>query len=110
MKQFYGYIRVSTVKQGEHGVSLGEQKAAIESYCQRTSLNISRWFEEQETAAKRGRPGFGQMIKLLKTGKASGIVRHKIGRSARNLKDWADLGELIDAGINESDQIGPVFE
>jgi DNA invertase Pin-like site-specific DNA recombinase len=99
MKQFYGYIRVSTVKQGEHGVSLVEQKAAIESYCQRTSLNISRWFEEQETAAKRGRPVFGQMIKLLRTGKASGVIMHKIDRSARNLKDWADLGELIDAGV-----------
>jgi len=24
---------------------------------------------------------------------------HKIDRSARNLKDWADLGELIDAGV-----------
>jgi hypothetical protein len=26
-------------------------------------------------------------------------VVHKIDRSARNLKDWADLGELIDQGI-----------
>jgi DNA invertase Pin-like site-specific DNA recombinase len=99
MKQYYGYIRVSTVKQGEHGVSLIEQKAAIERYCQKSSLNISRWFEEQETAAKRGRPVFGQMIKLLRSNKASGVIMHKIDRSARNLKDWADLGELIDAGV-----------
>jgi hypothetical protein len=27
-------------------------------------------------------------------------VIHKIDRSARNLKDWADLGELIDQGID----------
>ena len=27
------------------------------------------------------------------------MVIHKIDRSARNLKDWADLGELIDSGI-----------
>jgi DNA invertase Pin-like site-specific DNA recombinase len=30
MKQFFGYVRVSTVKQGERGVSLQEQRSAIE--------------------------------------------------------------------------------
>jgi site-specific DNA recombinase len=39
------------------------------------------------------------MLKLLRNGKAAGVVIHKIDRSARNLKDWADLGELIDQGI-----------
>jgi DNA invertase Pin-like site-specific DNA recombinase len=39
------------------------------------------------------------MLKLLRSGKASGVVIHKIDRSARNLRDWADLGELIDQGI-----------
>jgi site-specific DNA recombinase len=39
------------------------------------------------------------MLKLLRIGKANGVVIHKIDRSARNLKDWADLGELIDKGI-----------
>ena len=38
------------------------------------------------------------MLKDLRRGKADGIVIHKIDRSARNLKDWADLGELIDRG------------
>ena len=51
MKQFYGYIRVSTVKQGEHGVSLEHQREAIERYAQKNSLTLVRWFEEQETAA-----------------------------------------------------------
>lgn len=39
------------------------------------------------------------MLKLLRHGKADGVLIHKIDRSARNLKDWADLGELIDKGI-----------
>lgn len=39
------------------------------------------------------------MLKELRKGKARGVVIHKIDRSARNLKDWADLGELIDQGI-----------
>jgi len=99
MKQFYAYIRVSTVKQGEHGVSLEQQKEAIQRYSQKNTLKIIQWFQEQETAAKRGRPVFNQMLKGLRTGKATGVIIHKIDRSARNLKDWADLGELIDSGI-----------
>lgn len=39
------------------------------------------------------------MLKLLRQGKAHGVVIHKIDRSARNLKDWADLGDCIDEGI-----------
>jgi len=99
MNHFYGYIRVSTAKQGERGVSLVEQKTAIERHADRNSLVIGKWFEEQETAAKRGRPVFSQMLRLLRSGKAAGVIIHKIDRSARNLRDWADLGELIDAGI-----------
>jgi site-specific DNA recombinase len=98
MNQYYGYIRVSTVKQGE-GVSLQQQREAIERYAQRNSLEIIEWFEEQETAAKQGRPIFSQMMKLLRRGKARGVIIHKIDRSARNLRDWADLGELIDQGV-----------
>jgi len=98
-RKFFGYIRVSTAKQGEHGVSLQEQKDAIDRYAQRYGLEIVTWYEERETAAKRGRPVFAQMLKGLRSGKATGVVIHKIDRSARNLKDWADLGELIDQGI-----------
>jgi site-specific DNA recombinase len=99
MKQYFGYTRVSTAKQGEQGVSLQEQQGAIVRYGQKNALEIAGWFEERETAAKRGRPVFNQMMRLLSKGKASGVIIHKIDRSARNLKDWADLGELIDRGV-----------
>src|SRR5215813_13960080 len=100
MKQFYGYVRVSTAKQGEKGVSLQEQRDAIERHAQRNGLQITEWFEERETAAKLGRPIFNKMLRLLNRGKSAGVIIHKIDRSARNLKDWADLGELIDGGID----------
>ena len=99
VKSYFSYIRVSTTKQGERGVSLQEQNDAILRYAQRLSLPITRSFEEQETAAKRGRPVFNQMLRLLKRGSAQGVIIHKIDRGARNLKDWADLAELIDAGV-----------
>ena len=98
-KQYFSYVRVSTTKQGDHGVSLQEQHDAILRYAQRQNLQVVRSFEEQETAAKRGRPVFSEMLRLLKHGSANGVVIHKIDRGARNLKDWADLAELIDIGV-----------
>lgn len=99
MRDFFAYIRVSTAKQGEKGVSLQEQKDAINRYAARNSYQISEWFEERETAAARGRPIFTHMLRLLRKRKAEGVIIHKIDRSARNLRDWADLGELIDEGV-----------
>jgi site-specific DNA recombinase len=99
LNKYFGYIRVSTARQGERGVSLPEQKSGIERYALRANLPIVEWFEEQQTAAKKGRPIWNTMLKQLRLGKATGVVIHKIDRSARNLKDWADLGELIDHGI-----------
>ncbi|MGK2957404.1 MAG: recombinase family protein [Acidimicrobiales bacterium] len=99
MKHVYAYTRVSTVKQGEKGSSLTEQRASIEAYAMRHDLVISEWFEEQETAAKHGRAIFTRMLSYLLKGQAHGVIIHKIDRSARNLRDWAYLGELIDKGI-----------
>ena len=100
MSNYYGYIRVSTVKQGTQGVSLQEQKDAILRYAKRSGIEITAWFEEQVTAAKQGRPIFTKMMTLLRQGKAQGVVLHKIDRGARNLKDWASIADLNDQGID----------
>jgi DNA invertase Pin-like site-specific DNA recombinase len=99
MGNVFAYTRVSTVKQGEKGVSLQEQKDAILRYAQQHGLEIVRWFEERESAAKTGRPAFMQMLQLLRIKVAQGVVIHKIDRSARNLEDWADVSKLADAGV-----------
>jgi DNA invertase Pin-like site-specific DNA recombinase len=96
MNQYYAYIRVSTARQGEKGVSLTEQRDAIERYANAKQMTISEWFEERETAAKFGRPVFQRMLSLLAKGKVRGVIIHKIDRSARNLRDWARLIELTD--------------
>lgn len=98
-KRYFSYVRVSTQRQGQSGTSLTEQQSAIERYARDWNLEITRRFEERETAAKAGRPVFLEMLKELRKGKAHGVVIHKVDRGARNLKDWADLGSLIDSGV-----------
>lgn len=99
MKQCFAYVRVSTPKQKEFGVSPEAQKEAIVRYAEQHDIAIVQWFEEVKTAAKTGRREFTKMLTLLKLGKVDGVVIHKIDRSARNLRDWVTLGELIDAGV-----------
>lgn len=71
----------------------------ITEYADRNGIAVARWFVEKGSAAKRNRPAFADVLKRLRCGEAQGVVMHKIDRSARNLRDWADLGELIDSGV-----------
>lgn len=100
MKGYFGYIRVSTARQGEEGASLPEQRAQIDSYAKRQGLVITHWFEERETAAKSGRKIFAEMLHAVRRGRAQGIMFHKIDRSARNYDDWAAIQRLLEDGID----------
>ena len=99
MGTYFAYARVSTPRQGEKGVSLTEQREAIERYAKIHGLEIARWFEERESASHQGRPAFAEMLRLLKRRMVQGVIIHKIDRSARNLEDWADMGQLVDVGV-----------
>src|SRR6266404_6233719 len=100
MGTYFAYARVSTPRQGERGVSLQEQRTAIERYAAVHGLEITRWFEERESASQTGRPVFDEMLRLLRLRKIDGVIIHKIDRSMRNLEDWADVGKLVDAGVD----------
>jgi hypothetical protein len=91
MRRFFAYIRVSTAKQGEQGVSLQEQRGAIERYASRNGIEIIQWFEERETAVKRGRPIFSQMLKLIRQGKGDVLS------STRSI------------GVRETSETGPTW-
>jgi len=106
MKTFYGYIRVSTVKQGEHGVSLQEQRSAIAQYATRNGLEIAAWFEERETAAKQGRRVFTEMLRLLGTARpqASSSTRSIVapGTSRTGPRSETDRRGIRSHSVNES--------
>lgn len=98
-KPYFAYIRVFPNRPGLLRKSLVKQRSAIERHAQEKNLCIIREFQEQATAVKCGRPIFKTMIKALKAGKACGVIMHTIDRGARNLRDWAELVELIDGGV-----------
>lgn len=100
-KSFIAYTRVSTQKQGSTGVSLQEQKRSIIRYAEQHQLTITSWHEETETAAKSGRTEFQRVVRSIQQESGRhGLLMHKIDRGARNLKDWATIGELMDQGVD----------
>jgi len=92
MLAHFAYSRVSTVRQGQLGVSLQEQRASIERFSERHGLTVSHWFEETETAAKTGRPVFKDLVRRLGRREAQGVILHKIDRGARNLREEVKKG------------------
>ena len=98
MKPCFGYIRVSTKEQAD-GASLDAQKDAITAFASQNNLIVTKWFEEQVTASKVGRPLFADMRQQLLSGNAEGVIIHRIDRSSRNYTDWAHIDQLSQQGI-----------
>lgn len=73
MKHIYGYIRVSTKKQGE-GVSLEVQKNNIIRFAKNKHLKIIGWYEEKKSASKGFRPEFNRMLADLHEKKLSALL------------------------------------
>ncbi len=89
------YHRVSTTKQGNSGLGLEAQQAAIQAYADRTGACIIESFTEIESGKLNDRP---QLSKALHHAKVTGsvLVIAKLDRLSRNA---AFLLTLQDSGV-----------
>lgn len=88
------YVRVSTDKQAESGVSLDEQRAKIAAYAALYGLDVIDVVVEGGASAKTlDRPGLSQALSLLRSGKADALVVAKLDRLTRSVRDLGDLVE-----------------
>lgn len=93
MTKAIGYIRVSTEKQADHGVSLEEQRKKIEAYAALYDLQLVDLVIEQASAKSLQREGLQSVLKRLQAGEASALVVTKLDRLTRSV---ADLGRLVE--------------
>jgi DNA invertase Pin-like site-specific DNA recombinase len=87
-----GYCRVSTQEQGDSGLGLEAQQAAIRAECERRGWTLHK--EATDVASgktTRKRPALAQALTLLDKGTAGVLVVAKLDRLARSVLDFATL-------------------
>jgi len=93
-QKYVAYYRVSTRKQGESGLGLAAQKAAIEHFVSDRGTVVEA-FEEIESGALNSRPELSKALKACKQHKATLIVA-KLDRLGRNV---AFISSLMEASV-----------
>ena len=87
-----GYLRVSTAKQVDEGVSLEAQEAKIRSYAATYDIDLIEIIVDGGESAKTlDRPGLQHALSMLRAGKADALIVVKLDRLTRSLADLCTL-------------------
>ena len=88
------YLRVSTDKQADKGVSLEAQQDKAKAYAGLYDLDLVEVIVDAgESAKSLDRPGLQRALAMLKTGQADALLVVKLDRLTRSV---VDLGKLIE--------------
>lgn len=92
------YIRVSTSKQAEQGLSLEAQERAIREYCSLYGLPLGDILRDNGASAKslKGRPGLALLMDMVKGRQVGHIVIYKLDRLFRSIRDALATFDLFD--------------
>jgi DNA invertase Pin-like site-specific DNA recombinase len=94
--EIVAYLRVSTKRQGESGLGLEGQRAAVEAYARQIGARINAWYTEVETGKRSDRPALTKALAHAKRSKAVLTVA-KLDRLARNV---AFTSALMRSGVD----------
>ena len=88
------YLRVSTDKQADKGISLEAQQDKAKAYASLYDLDLVEVIiDAGESAKTLERPGLQRALSMLKTGQADALLVVKLDRLTRSV---VDLGKLIE--------------
>lgn len=93
--QCVSYIRVSTVRQGNSGLGLSAQRAAVKDFCKQHGMAMVREFQEVESGRKNDRAVLREAIAYAKRTKALLLIA-KLDRLARNVHF---ISGLMESGV-----------
>ena len=93
MTKAIGYIRVSTEKQADHGVSIEAQTEKLKAYAMLYDIDLVDLVIEQGSAKCLQREGLQSALSRLEAGEAEALIVVKLDRLTRSV---VDLGKLVD--------------
>lgn len=89
------YCRKSSDTEDRQVQSIEAQKRELLEIAKRNNLNVTRVFEESQSAKKPGRPLFTEMINAFNRGEADGLIVWKVNRLARNPVDGGTISWML---------------
>src|ERR1700720_2472943 len=92
-----GYVRVSTDKQAERGISLEAQEAKFRAMATVQGAELLDVIVDGgESAKSLKRPGLQRLMALVNSGKVQAVIVAKLDRLTRSVKDLCGLLELFE--------------
>ena len=92
-----GYVRVSTDRQAEQGVSLEAQEAKIRAMATVQGAELLEVIVDGgESAKSLNRPGLKRLLEMMNKGEIEAIIIAKLDRLTRSVKDLCGLLELLE--------------
>jgi site-specific DNA recombinase len=86
------YVRVSTDKQADKGVSLDAQREKVEAYAKLYDLELVEVIVDAgESAKSLDRPGLQKALGMLRSGEVEALLVAKLDRLTRSVRDLCDL-------------------
>lgn len=97
MTRAVGYIRVSTDRQAEEGVSMDFQEEDIRKYCESKGYELTEMFRDAGySGASKNRPDFQRMLRAIRQEVCDVVVCYKSDRLSRGLFPATALIEALD--------------
>ena len=96
------YARKSTEEDDRQVLSIEAQLVELQEYAAKEKLEIVASFQEAKTAKEPGRIKFAEMLAILESGKADGIISWHPDRLARNSVDGGKIIHFVDRGLIKS--------
>jgi site-specific DNA recombinase len=92
-----GYVRVSTDKQADHGVSLDAQAAKIRAMALLHDRElVDMIVDGGESAKSLKRPGMAKLLAMVDAGHVQTVIIAKLDRLTRSVKDLCELLERFE--------------
>ena len=96
------YARKSTEEDDRQVLSIEAQFVELKEFAAKEKLEIVASFQEAKTAKEPGRIKFAEMLAILESGKADGIISWHPDRLARNSVDGGKIIHFVDRGLIKS--------